>query len=96
MRYYPASDEESRIAAEWHLVGLELKAFTMTAIIDPYAEDDQSIVVSMTMVIPLDVEEWLDQNLQGRWCVLSGFTNIANRIWCELQEDAVLVTLSRG
>ena len=95
MRYHPSSDEEEHIKANWVEVGLGLKDYQMTAIINPYAMDDQPIVTSITMVIPPDVEEWLDRNLQGRWCVLSGTTNIANRIWCELQEDSVLVTLSR-
>lgn len=95
MRYYPSVDEEGSIAAKWHVTALGLKSFTMTATIDPCAEDDQSVVVSLTMLIPPEVEEWLDRNLQGRWCLLAGTSSTYNRIWCELQEDSVLVTLSR-
>ena len=54
------------------------------------------MVSSMTMVLPPEIEEWLDRNLQGRWCVLSSGINTINRIWCERQEDSVLVTLTRG
>lgn len=96
MRYHPTAEEEPRIAKEWFPATLGLKSFSMTATIDPCSEDDQSVVVSMTMVIPPEIEEWLERNLRTQWCVLSMGHNSINRIWCETQEDSVLVNMAFG
>jgi hypothetical protein len=96
MRYHPTTEEEAGIAKEWFPANLGLTSFSMIATIDPCTEDDQSVVLSMTMVIPPDIEEWLERNLQGQWCVLSTGHNRINRIWCESQEDSVLVNLACG
>lgn len=94
MRYHPTTEEEAGIAEEWFPASLGLKSFSMIA--TPCAEDDRSVLLSMTMVIPTEVEEWLEGNLRGRWCVLSTGRNSINRIWCESQEDSVLVNLACG
>jgi len=97
MRCYPSHDDKDWIAANWFPVDLGLKYIKMMVTIDPCAEDDQSVVVSMTMVIPPEIEEWLEKNLQGSWCVLDRTAKASSScIWCETQEDAVLVIMAYG